>query len=135
MATEWKKIFVDLRAIKYDSARLFLRQLENTLDLTKWINEGIAAGEINSNPFTLNTLTVDTQLFATGTTGTDFNIASSTATHTFNIPGASATNTGKLSAADWIRFDNIANYDFNNGITAASQEVKLGGALNQNTEI
>lgn len=135
MATEWKKIFIDLRAIKYDSARLFLRQLENTVDLTKWINEGIAAGEIDSNSFTLNTLTANTQLLAVGTSGTDFNISSSTATHTFNLPIASALNTGKLSAADWIRFDNIANYDFNNGITAASQEVKLGGALNQNTTI
>jgi hypothetical protein len=34
------------------------------------------------------------QSFATGTSGTDFNIASAVATHTFNIPDASATARG-----------------------------------------
>ena len=54
----------------------------------------------------LNGLTDQIQFFATGTTGTDFNIASSAATHTFNIPVASGTNTGKLSSADWTTFNN-----------------------------
>jgi hypothetical protein len=53
----------------------------------------------------LNGLTDQIQFFATGTTGTDFNIASAAATHTFNIPVASAANTGKLSAADWASFN------------------------------
>ena len=45
----------------------------------------------------LNNLTRQVQFLATGTSGTDFAISSSTATHTFNLPVASATNTGKLS--------------------------------------
>jgi len=52
----------------------------------------------------LNGLTAQVQYFATGTSGTDFNISSSTATHTFNLPTASATNRGLLSSADWSTF-------------------------------
>jgi hypothetical protein len=57
----------------------------------------------------LNGLTAQVQYLATGTSGTDFNIASSTATHTFNIPTASATNRGALSSADWTTFNNKQN--------------------------
>lgn len=46
---------------------------------------------------TLNTLTATTQTFATGSSGTDFNIVSSTSTHTFNIPDASLTNRGLVT--------------------------------------
>lgn len=46
---------------------------------------------------TLNTLTGATQTFATGTSGTDFNISSTSTTHTFNIPTASAANRGVIS--------------------------------------
>lgn len=46
---------------------------------------------------TLNTLTAATQTFATGTSGTDFNISSATSTHTFNIPDASGTNRGVIT--------------------------------------
>ena len=53
----------------------------------------------------LNGLTAPTQYFATGTSGTDFAISSSTATHTFNLPTASATNRGALSSADWTTFN------------------------------
>ena len=45
----------------------------------------------------LNNLTRQVQFFGTGTSGTDFNISSSTATHTFNIPSASATNRGLIT--------------------------------------
>ena len=45
----------------------------------------------------LNGLTAATQTFATGTTGTDFNISSTTATHTFNIPDASTTARGLVT--------------------------------------
>jgi hypothetical protein len=71
---------------------------------TAWVN-GLDAGGIT----TLNTLTALSQTFATGTSGTDFNIASATATHTFNIPTASATNRGALSSADWTTFNNKQN--------------------------
>jgi hypothetical protein len=53
----------------------------------------------------LNGLTEQVQYFATGTSGSDFNIASATATHTFNLPTASATNRGALSSADWSTFN------------------------------
>jgi hypothetical protein len=53
----------------------------------------------------LNGLTAQTQLLAVGTSGTDFAISSTTATHTFNLPTASAANRGALSAADWAAFD------------------------------
>jgi|694.fasta_scaffold43888_7 hypothetical protein len=54
----------------------------------------------------LNGLTAQVQYFQTGTSGTDFNISSTTATHTFNLPTASATNRGALSSADWTTFNN-----------------------------
>jgi hypothetical protein len=57
----------------------------------------------------LNGLTAQVQYLATGTSGTDFNIASSSATHTFNLPTASATNRGALSSADWTTFNNKQN--------------------------
>ena len=57
----------------------------------------------------LNGLTAQVQNFAVGTSGTDFAIASATATHTFNLPTASATNRGALSAADWTTFNNKEN--------------------------
>jgi hypothetical protein len=54
----------------------------------------------------LNNLTDQSQFLTTGTSGTNFNIASSGDTHTFNLPIASATNTGKLSSTDWSVFNN-----------------------------
>jgi 3-methyladenine DNA glycosylase Mpg len=45
----------------------------------------------------LNGLTAATQTFATGATGTDFNISSSGSAHTFNIPDASATARGVMT--------------------------------------
>lgn len=46
-----------------------------------------------------------TQTFATGTSGTDFSISSTTNTHTFNLPNASASNRGALLAMDWTTFN------------------------------
>jgi uncharacterized protein YaiE (UPF0345 family) len=53
----------------------------------------------------INGLTAPAQYLVTGTSGTDFNISSITATHTFNLPTASATNRGALSSADWTTFN------------------------------
>ena len=57
----------------------------------------------------LNGLTAQVQFLATGTSGTDFNISSTTATHTFNLPTASATNRGLLSSANWSNFNTAYN--------------------------
>lgn len=53
----------------------------------------------------LNGLTANTQYFAVGTSGTDFNISSVTDTHTFNLPSASASVRGALLSADWTTFN------------------------------
>lgn len=52
----------------------------------------------------LNTLTATTQTFATGTSGSDFNISSSGSVHTFNFPTASASNRGLLGTSDFTSF-------------------------------
>lgn len=43
-----------------------------------------------------------TQVFAIGTSGTDFNIVSSGNTHTFNIPDASLTARGLMSTGTQV---------------------------------
>ena len=53
----------------------------------------------------LNGLTAQVQYFATGTSGSDFNISSATDTHTFNLPSASGSNRGLLTSADWTTFN------------------------------
>jgi hypothetical protein len=50
-------------------------------------------------------LTSQTQNFAVGTSGSNFNISSSTDTHTFNLPDASAINRGLLTSTDWSTFN------------------------------
>jgi hypothetical protein len=57
----------------------------------------------------LNGLTAQVQNFATGTSGSDFNISSVTDTHTFNLPTASASNRGALSSTDWSTFNGKQN--------------------------
>jgi hypothetical protein len=87
----------------------------------------------------LNNLTRQVQFLATGTSGTDFAISSSTATHTFNLPVASATNTGKLSSTDWSTFNakqpagNYVTLDTNQTITGVktfNSPINLNNALN-----
>jgi hypothetical protein len=62
----------------------------------------------------LNGLIAQVQYFGTGTSGTDFGISSTSATHTFNLPVASATNTGKLSSTDWSTFNDKPNGYYQN---------------------
>jgi hypothetical protein len=73
----------------------------NFFNGTVWTEFGSGQSIIS----TLNNLSDPTQTFATGTTGTDFNISSITSTHTFNLPIASGSNTGKLSNTDWTIFN------------------------------
>ena len=70
----------------------------------------------------LNGLTIDNQTFATGTSGTDFNIASSGSTHTFNLPDASSSNRGALTSGDWTMFNNKVT-----SVSAGSSKVTIGG--------
>ena len=53
-----------------------------------------------------NAQTGAVQTLATGTSGSDFNISSSSNTQTFNLPNASSSNRGALLAADWTTFNN-----------------------------
>lgn len=86
----------------------FYIQNTNGKTVTLYTQNGYV-GEVHTTFTTgigaLNGLTASTQTFATGTSGTDFNISSATSTHTFNLPTASATNRGALSSANWSTFN------------------------------
>jgi hypothetical protein len=87
----------------------------------------------------LNGLTAQVQNFAVGTSGTDFAIASATATHTFNLPTASALNRGALSSADWSTFNNktsnlgtvtsVGLSSATSGVTIGSTPVTTSGTI------
>lgn len=68
---------------------------------TSWVN--IATG---SPILSLNGLTNQTQTFATGSTGGDFNISSSAGVHTLNIPDASGSSRGLLTQSNFQAFNN-----------------------------
>jgi len=57
----------------------------------------ISAGAASSGIYSLNNLTSYVQYFATGTSGSSFNISSTGYTHTFNIPIAGIAATGLVS--------------------------------------
>lgn len=113
----------DLRWLRWNSDS---GRIEIKINSTTWrgllFNGEAAAG--GGGISTLNTLTASTQTFATGTSGTDFGIVSSTSTHTFNIPTASASNRGLLSTTDWSTF---------NGKLSASDTVGRFWSLSGNT--
>jgi hypothetical protein len=74
----------------------------------------------------LNGLLPLVQVFAIGTSGTDFNISSVTATHTFNLPTASSTKRGALSSSDWTVFNNKQNaLTFNSPLNNASNVISI----------
>lgn len=79
---------------------------------SKAYNLGANACLVNSSLSgieSLNSLITTDQFFATGTSGSDFNIASSVDTHTFNLPTASASVRGLLSSTDWSTFNGKQN--------------------------
>lgn len=75
-------------------------------DGTDWINSATCGSGGGGGITNLNGLTALSQTFAVGTSGSDFNISSSSSTHEFNFPSASASNRGLLLAADWTTFNN-----------------------------
>ena len=78
----------------------------------------------------LNGLTAQVQYLATGTSGTDFNISSATATHTFNLPTASATNRGALASADWSMFNAKQNAITLTTTGSSGSSTLVGATLN-----
>jgi hypothetical protein len=77
----------------------------------------------------LNGLTEQVQYFQVGTSGTDFNIVSSVATHTFNLPDASTSNRGVVTTGT----QTFAGYKIFNGTIGANVDIQLatqGTALN-----
>lgn len=93
--------------------------------MVAWTSDIVGGGGIT----TLNTLTAATQTFATGTSGTDFNISSTTATHTFNIPSASASNRGLVTTASQTF---AGEKTFTTGIVANNAAQGLGVAITGN---
>ena len=79
-----------IRVYVNNSGRTITLHTENShlCEVITTFSTGIAA---------LNGLTAQVQYFQVGTSGTDFNISSTTATHTFNIPDASATARGLIT--------------------------------------
>jgi hypothetical protein len=75
----------------------------------------------------LNGLTAQVQNFATGTSGTDFNISSASTTHTFNLPDASASNRGVVTTGSQV-FGGVKT--FSNGLSLSA----VGGS-NQVTRL
>lgn len=104
-------------------------------DSTIWAHIGdlCGGGGGGGGITSLNGLTSDTQLFAVGTAGSDFNISSVDPTHTFNLPTASATKRGALSSADWSLFNSkfslpaltAGSVLFSNGTTIAQDNANL----------
>ena len=74
---------------------------------TSWLPFGVAGAGITN----INGSTSGSQTFATGITGTVFNISSANGVHTFNIPlaASSSVTAGLLSNADYLTFTNKLN--------------------------
>ena len=71
----------------------------------------------------LNGLTIGTQYLVTGTSGSDFNIASVLDTHTFNIPDAGASARGVMTTGT----QTIAGAKTFSGNLTANSFIKIGG--------
>jgi hypothetical protein len=99
-----------------------------TYNGTLWVNQAPASVSAITS---LNAQTGATQTFATGSSGTDFNISSATNTHTFNLPTASATNRGLLSTSDWTTFNSKEPALTKGNLTEATSSVlTISGGTN-----
>jgi len=95
----------------------------------------VAQSSISSGITSLNALTSATQTFATGTSGTDFNISSSTSTHTFNIPSASTSNRGLITTVSQTLG---GTKTFNDGLVATSSSsarITINGNLSSASQV
>jgi hypothetical protein len=94
-------------AIASPSTGLVIYQTDSTEGLYQYKSTGwsLLDGGAATGITSLNSLTSASQLFATGSVGSDFNIVSASNTHTFNIPTASGSNRGLLSSTDWTTFN------------------------------
>lgn len=90
---------------------------------TNWVNLQITTGGITN----LNGSAIAIQSFAVGTSGSDFNIITSSGVHTFNLPNAGSTARGALTSSDWITFNSKQS------TTLASTNIWVGNALNMAT--
>lgn len=68
---------------------------------------------ISTGITSLNSQTGSTQTFATGSSGTDFDIISSGNVHTFNIPSASASNRGLVTTSGTQVFAGVKQFNSN----------------------
>lgn len=95
----------------------------------------------------LNSLSSDIQYFATGISGSSFNIASSGSTHTFNIPIAGTGSTGLVSTLaqsfagiktftnDLIVSSSTVSTSTSTGALTVTGGVGIGGSLFLNTSV
>jgi hypothetical protein len=111
----------------------FYIQNTNGKTVTLYTQNGYV-GEVHTTFTTgigaINGLTAPAQYLVTGTSGTDFNINSATATHTFNLPTASSTNRGALSTTDWTTFNSkIGGSGTTNYISKFTASGTIGNSL------
>ena len=81
-----------------------------------------------SGMLSINGLVAQNQFISVGTTGTDFNVSSSSNTHHLNLPTSSALNRGALSSADWTNFNSKADGAHNHALSEITQS---GATSNQ----
>tara|TARA_R110000868_G_scaffold112930_3_gene303587 strand:+ start:1039 stop:3618 length:2580 start_codon:yes stop_codon:yes gene_type:complete len=114
------------------AVRVYVNNSSRTITLHTQANHlGQIITTLSKGMLSLNGQSNQTQYFATGTTGTDFNISSASGIHNFNIPTASASNRGALSSADWTTFNNkTSNLGTvtSVGLTSATSGVTIGAS-------
>ena len=137
IATIGNSLFVG-NGIKWEAIGADTSSLSNRINLRVKYTDTAAM----LNPYlkaaitSLNGLTKSTQYFATGTSGTDFNISSVNDTHTYNIPSASinarglmTTDTQTFAGAKTfngsIKLPNFVPLDLSNGARVEGYSGKL----------